>query len=279
MACTGKDKMRNARLRKSLSVAVFALIVVPVALARTLPMTLDGQETLVEVTAPDDGAYSQSHAAVVLVHGFTRTRETMTGHAVTLARDGYWVVVPDLPYVVDSRANAVALRDLIQQLQQGAVGEPLNRFVLVGFSAGGLSAVLAANAPGVVGYVGLDPFDRPSGVGLEAARRLAITAFLLRGPSSACNAYSIAEPWVKAFPNLIEDRQLAVASHCDFEATTDRLCTFVCGDTNPQSQAAVSDFLRRSVQRALPPDSRAGRTSRPAQGEVRDVTDQSQRKP
>ena len=243
-------------------------------------MTLDGQETLVDVTAPTANRTSFSfRGAVILAHGFTRTRETMAGHAVTLARDGYWVVVPDLPYVMDSRDNAAVLRDLIRQLQHGVAGEPLDRFVLVGFSAGGLSALLAADAPGVVGYVGLDPFDRPGGVGLEAARKLTIPAFLLRGPSAACNAYSIAEPWVKALPHLVEDRQFAAASHCDFEAPTDGVCRFVCGDTDPQNQATVSEFLRSSVRHAMPPDSRAGSIARPAQGHVREVTDESQDQP
>jgi len=275
-----QNKTRNTLLRHLLSVAVFVLVVASAAQARTLTMTLAGQETLVDVTAPEAGRASPSfHGAVILAHGFTRSRETMAGHAVTLARDGYWVVAPDLPYVFDSRDNAVALRDLLQQLQHGTAGEPLDRFVLVGFSAGGLSALLAADAPGVVGYVGLDPFDRPGGVGREAARKLAIPAFLLRGPSGGCNAYSIAGPWVKAFPNLVEDRQFTAASHCDFEAPTDRLCTFVCGDTNARNQAAVSHFLRRSVRRAMSPDSGARGFSRPAQGEVRQVTDEPQRKP
>jgi dienelactone hydrolase len=280
MACAAQNKMQNTLLRHLLNVAVFLLIVAPAAQSRTLTMTLDGEQTLVDVTPPAADRPSFSvRGAVILAHGFTRSRETMAGHAITLARDGYWVVVPDLPYVMDSRDNAIALRDLIRQLQHGAAGEPLDRFVLVGFSAGGLSALLAADAPGVVGYVGLDPFDRPGGVGLEAARKLTIPAFLLRGPSAGCNAYSIAEPWVKALPNLVEDRQLAVASHCDFEAPTDHLCTFVCGDTNPQNQAAVSEFLRRSVRRAMPPDSRAGGISRPAQGEIHEVPDEAKREP
>jgi dienelactone hydrolase len=280
MAYAGQDKTRHELFRNLLNVALFALIVATAAEARTLTLTLDGQQALVDFTAPAAGRASPSfHGAVILAHGFTRTRKTMAGHAVTLAQDGYWIVVPDLPSVFDSRHNAVALRDLLQQLQHGVAGVQLNRFVLVGFSAGGLSALLAADAPGVVGYVGLDPFDRPSGVGLEAARKLAIPAFLLRGPSAGCNAFSIAGPWVEALPNLIEDRQLAAASHCDFEAPTDRLCTFVCGGTNPRSQAAVSEFLRRSVRRALPPDSRAGRTSRPAESEIHEVPDKAQRKP
>lgn len=260
---------------------MFLLLAAPAAHARTLAMTLAGAETRVDVTPPAGGRDSSARiGTVILAHGFTRSRVTMAGHAATLAQDGYWVVVPDLPYLMDSRDNAVALRDLMRQLQQGAAGVPLDRFVLVGFSAGGLSALLAADAPGVAGYIGLDPFDRPGGVGLEAARKLAIPAFLLRGPAAGCNAYSIAEPWVKALPNLVEDRQFAKASHCDFEAPTDRICTFVCGETSPQNQATVSDFLRRSVRRALSPESsEAGVLARPAHGEVREVADQAQRKP
>ena len=275
-----QNKTLNTLLRHLLSVAVLLLIVAPTAQARTLTMTLDGQKTRVDVTAPTANRASfSSEGAVILAHGFMRTRETMSGHAVTLARDGYWVVVPDLPYVMDSRDNAVALRDLMRQLQHGVGGAPLDRFVLVGFSAGGLSALLAADAPGVVGYVGLDPFDRPGGVGLEAARKLTIPAFLLRGPSAGCNAYSIAEPWVKALSNLAEDRQFTAASHCDFEAPTDRLCTFVCGDTDPQNQATVNEFLRGSVRRAMPPDSRADSFARPAQGKVREMTNEPQDQP
>lgn len=175
----------------------------------------------------------------------------MAGHAEALGRAGFWVVVPDLPYLMDSRDNAVALRDLMAALREGAAGPSLERFVLVGFSAGGLSALLAADAPGVVGYIGLDPFDRPGGVGLDAARRLQVPAFLLRGPSAACNAYGIADPWLEALPNLVEDRQIEAASHCDFEAPTDRLCRVICGATDPGRQAVVREFLVTRVQHLL----------------------------
>jgi pimeloyl-ACP methyl ester carboxylesterase len=240
--------------RLLLGMAALVLGMAVTADARTLTMTLAGEKTPVDITAPTVPAgAAASRNAVILAHGFTRTRATFAGHAAMLARAGYWAIVPDLPFLLDSRDNAVALRDLIRQLQQGPAQAPLERFVLVGFSAGGLSALLAADAPGVVGYVGLDPFDRPNGVGLEAARTLAVPAFLLRGPSAACNAYSIAEPWVKALPHLVEDQQFAAASHCDFESPTDGLCTFVCGDTNPQNQSAVRMFLLESVRHAMPP--------------------------
>jgi hypothetical protein len=245
---------RSLASRLLSALAVLLLGTAGTADARTLTMTLAGAKTQVDITAPAMAAgAAASRDAVILAHGFTRTRATFAGHAAMLAHAGYWAIVPDLPFLLDSRDNAVALRDLIRRLQQGAAGAPLDRFVLVGFSAGGLSALLAADAPGVVGYVGLDPFDRPNGVGLEAARKLAVPAFLLRGPSAACNAYSIAEPWVKALPHLVQDQQFAAASHCDFESPTDGLCTFVCGDTKPQNQSAVSVFLLASVRRAMPP--------------------------
>jgi pimeloyl-ACP methyl ester carboxylesterase len=215
---------------------------------RTVALDLGGRSTPVDILAPGRG---DAPEAVILAHGFTRDRGTMTGHARRLAVQGVWAVVPDLPYRVDSRDNARALRDLVAALRKGAAGPRLERFVLVGFSAGGLAALLAADAPGVVGYIGLDPFDRPGGVGREAARRLRIPAYLLRGPSAACNAYSMAEPWGAALPLLVVDRQLPEASHCDFESPTDALCQFVCGRIEPQRQAVVQDFLSHAVGELL----------------------------
>ncbi len=244
-------RRRAGPARRSPWLAVLAgLLLSAAAGASTLQLQLGGRPTAVDVHAPRSGA---SRDAVILAHGFTRDRTTMAGHARMLAGEGVWAIAPDLPYLMDSRDNAIALRDLVLALQKGVAGPPLRRFVLVGFSAGGLSAVLAADAPGVVGYIGLDPFDRPGGVGLAAARRLQVPVYLLRGPSAACNAYAIAEPWVAAFPRLVVDRQLADASHCDFESPTDALCQFVCGRTDPARQAVVSEFLRAAVRELLQP--------------------------
>lgn len=215
--------------------------------ASTQDITLDGRLTLVDLYAPP----RPSNAAIVLAHGFMRSRATFAGHAAALASEGVLAVVPDLPYVSDSRKNARALIDLVGQLRAGALGPPVERVVLVGFSAGGLAALLAAHAPGVVGYVGLDAFDRPGGVGLEAARRLDTPALLLRGPSAFCNAYAIAGPWSAALKNLVAERTLAEASHCDFESPTDRMCELFCGRADAARQAIVRDTLREAVQRWL----------------------------
>jgi pimeloyl-ACP methyl ester carboxylesterase len=245
----GKRQFRPLRQLLTLAASIFAGTVT--ALPQTLEIQLAGRDTLVDVTAPSGTRADPPRGAVLLAHGFTRSRATMAGHAEVLGEAGFWVVVPDLPYLMDSRDNAAALRDLMTALRGGVAGRPLDRFVLVGFSAGALSALLAADAPGVVGYIGLDPFDRPGGVGLAAARKLQVPAFLLRGPSAACNAYGIADPWLDALPNLVENRQLEAASHCDFEAPTDRLCRMICGATDAGHQAVVREFLVTHVRSLL----------------------------
>ncbi|MCK7500859.1 MAG: alpha/beta hydrolase [Comamonadaceae bacterium] len=160
----------------------------------------------------------------------------MADHAAALAAEGVLAVTPDLPYVTDSRKNARALADLIGQLRAGLLGPPIERVVLVGFSAGGLSSLLAADAPGVVGYVGLDAFDRPGGVGLEAARRLTIPARLLRAPAVVLQRLRHRRAVVRrALRGLVEDRVIEHASHCDFESPTTRACEMFCGNTDPRA--------------------------------------------
>ncbi len=214
---------------------------------RAVELRLAGRQTVIDLYEP----LAVSHDAVVLVHGFTRTRQTMSEHARQLVTLGVLAVAPQMPFFFDSRDNARALRDLIASLRRGDYAPPVTRIVLVGFSAGGLAALLAADAPGVVGYLGLDPFDRPSRIGLDTARRLQTPTELLRAPSSACNAFSIAAPWSTALPRLVADRVLPAASHCDFEAPTDWICRTLCGRPDAARQAVVSEVLRNAARRWL----------------------------
>ena len=267
-------KPRSQRFRNVLTLLLALLPAAAFSQLRTVELTIGGRATAVDISSPAANGTIPIRGTVIIAHGFTRDRHAMAGHAAALAREGYWVIVPDLPYTMDSRDNARALRDLMQQLRHGAAGPSLDRYVLVGHSAGGLSTLLAANAPGVVGYVGLDPFDRPGGVGLEAAKVLQTPVYLLRGPSAFCNAYAIAEPWVKALPHLMEDRQLAAASHCDFESDTDWICEAACGSVDPRRQAVVREFILASVRRLL-----AAPQAAPARGQVEQVTAQPEQQP
>jgi dienelactone hydrolase len=213
----------------------------------TVDVVLDGRRTRADVYLPSRA----TGAAVILAHGFTRSRATMAGHAEALARGGFLAVAPDLPYLVDSRDNARALADLTALLWRGAFAAPAHRIVMVGFSAGGLAALLASGSQGVVGYVGLDPFDRPSGVGRSFARSLRVPAVLVRGPPSACNAFASAAPWAQALPLIEADHVIENASHCDFEAPTDAVCRFVCGPTDPARGRRIREELLEAVRRWL----------------------------
>lgn len=213
-----------------------------------MELALTGQPVRIEVYEPR----SPARGAVVLAHGFLRSPATMAGYAQAIAREGLLAIVPELPYVTDSRENARALAELVGRIREGAVVSRQERIVLVGFSAGGLATLLAAASPGVVGYVGLDAFDRPGGVGLKAARALPTPAVLLYGPPAFCNAYAIAQPWREALPALVHERLIPEASHCDFESPTDRLCTLVCGPTDTSRQREIAEAVLDAVKRFVP---------------------------
>lgn len=225
----------------------------PPSPVQTQVHALDGHRVTLDVYP----ATGPLRGAAILSHGFTRSRRTLAGHAQALADAGVLVLTPDLPCTFDFRCNARALAALVGLLRAGGTfSAPVERVVLVGFSAGGLSSLLAADTPGVVGFVGLDPFDRTmSGetdrLGLAAARRLRTEALLLRAPPSRCNAEAVSEPWGTVLPALWRDELIAGASHCDFESPTDWVCRLACGDADPARQQQVRQGLLDAAARWL----------------------------
>jgi dienelactone hydrolase len=223
------------------------------AILHTQVHTVDGHRVTLDVYP----AVGPLRGAAILSHGFTRSRRTLAGHAQALADAGVLALTPDLPCTFDFHCNARALAALVGSLRAGGVfGGPVERVMLVGFSAGGLSSLLAADTPGVVGYVGLDPFDRAmSGeterLGLTAASRLRTEALLLRAPPSRCNAEAVAAPWGTALPVLWRDELIADASHCDFESPTDWMCRLACGEADPARQQRVRQGLLDAAARWL----------------------------
>lgn len=218
---------------------------------RTQTHALDGHRVTLDVYP----AAGPLRGAAILSHGFTRSRRTLGGHAQALADAGVLALTPDLPCTFDFRCNARALAALVGALRDGgSFGAPVERIMLVGFSAGGLSSLLAADSPGVVGFVGLDPFDRTmpgetEPLGLAAAGRLRTQALLLRAPPSRCNAEAVAAPWGTVLPALWRDELIAGASHCDFESPTDWMCRLACGDTDPARQQRVHQALMDAAAR------------------------------
>ncbi len=238
-----------------IALALWALLAAaaPPAVA-THEVVLDGHRVTLDLHA----TAGTPRGAAILSHGFTRSRRTLAGHAQALADAGVLALTPDLPCTFDFRCNGRALAALVAQLRAGGrFGPPVERVMLVGFSAGGLSSLLAAETPGVVGYVGLDPFDRvmpdeTERLGLAAARTLRTEALLLRAPPSRCNAEAVAAPWATTLPRLWRDELIAGASHCDFESPSDWMCRLACGDTDPARQQRVRQGLLDAAARWLP---------------------------
>ncbi len=226
----------------------------PAIAPSTVEQTLAGRAVAVDVYRP----VGPPRGAVILSHGFTRSRTTLGGHATAIAEAGALALTPDLPTTFDFRRNAQGLAQLVERLRAGGTfGAPVQRVVLVGFSAGGLSSLLAAGTPGVVGYVGLDPFDRETrenggALGRDFAPRLRTEAILVRAPPSRCNAHAVAAPWGRLLPALVQDQVIDAASHCDFESPTDWMCRLACGATDAQRQAAVRAALMAAIARWLP---------------------------
>ena len=176
----------------------------------------------------------------------------MAGHADALARIGALVIVPDLPSWTDSRENGRALVELVARVRAGAFGAPIGARDARRILGGRARGTACRRQPRRRRLRRPRRVRSSRGRGLEAARTLRTPAFLVRGPSSFCNAYDIAAPWSAVLPVLVEERTIAGASHCDFEAPTDRWCTLLCGATDPARQKAVRDALRVAVERFLP---------------------------
>ncbi len=169
---------------------------------------------------------------VVLGHGFLRSFEHMDQHARSLAAAGYRVASVRFcnSSIWDGRHQANG-HDMV------AIADALGaqRVAYVGFSAGGLAALIAAREdPRALGVVALDLVDR-NGIGLTAARELDRPLIGLVGPPSECNAGSNGLP-VLAANRHSQIHRFPEASHCDFEAPTDWLCRRICGERPGSAQ-------------------------------------------
>lgn len=221
---------------------------------KTLAVTIKGKTVDVDVYQP----MGPQTGAAILTHGGFRGRKTMAQHAQALAARGVLAIAPDMPCTFDHRCNAGAIAELVKTLRDTETfGAKAKRVMLVGFSAGGLSSLLAADTPGVVGFVGLDAYDHlppneSERMGIVAARRLEKETLLLRAPASRCNAQSVSAPWKSAIKSLWRDDLIDGATHCDFEAPTDWLCRLACGDTDASRQLLVRQGLLDAAARWLP---------------------------
>lgn len=162
---------------------------------------------------------------VILAPGFLRNAETMEHLAKSLAEDGIETACISLKRSTPLNGNhAENARDMI------ALREALGwkNVAYAGFSAGGLSALLATSQdPACVKLVLLDPVDHKN-LGFEAASQASVPTLAMLGKPGPGNANRNAAAMLAAIPHcrIIE---VPDASHCDFEAKPSALCHFFTG--------------------------------------------------
>lgn len=168
---------------------------------------------------------SSGEKVVVMAHGFFRNEKTQRELAQHLASWGVPVVTVGFcnsrPWNGHHDKNAA---DMI--LVASAINA--KQVIYSGFSAGGLSAIIAASLDSrTLAYLGLDMVDNFD-KGLEAATAVKAPVFALIAESSSCNAKNNG---FAAFGKIENPSMLKVnsASHCDFEYPYDKKCAWVCG--------------------------------------------------
>jgi dienelactone hydrolase len=193
--------------------------------------SVDRCQVAFEVVEPHAGFGA---ATVVIAHGFLRDLSTMRGWAEHFASHGVRSVVVSFcastPFAGRHDRNALDLRAVADAV---AGSGPV---LYAGFSAGGLSALLAAaDDERAVAYLGLDAVD---GRGDRVTRTFSGPALFLAAEPSSCNAQGsmldVATRLERA--DLI---RIPYATHCHFEEPYAPLCERLCGRVEPAEAATA----------------------------------------
>ena len=194
--------------------------------------------------SPDGAAAAVGSGAepglVVLAHGFMRDLSTTRGWAREWAARGVRTVAVSFCNSgwLNGRHDRNA-EDLVAVARHIVPGPA--PIVYAGFSAGGLSALIAAGVDSrATAYLGLDPVD--SGGLAASVGTLRMPALFLFAAPSSCNAEN---NMLSAMPEA--NRRIALripyATHCDFENPTDAACERICGSV----EGEVGEEIRTTI--------------------------------
>ncbi len=189
-------------------------------------------------------------ATVILAHGFQRSRDTLRGWAAHWAGHGVPSVAVDL---CNSTWLAGHHDRNAEDLQAIANARQVTRRLYAGFSAGGLTALLAAEQdPAAIATLALDPVTtRRFAERLQGPQS---PRLLLFGQPSLCNAGNRAlaalqpatpEPSHGLAHELI--LRIPHTSHCQFEWPQDNGCARLCGQAQPLELARQHTLTLRAV--------------------------------
>ena len=180
---------------------------------------------------------------IILTHGFMRNLHTLTGWGTQLSARGFRVVLMSLcnSSWLSGRHQANA-NDLVAARQH--LG--FNAVIYGGFSAGGLSAYIAAlNDPSSAGYIGLDAVDSGN-LALNSPAPLQVPALFVTAPASVCNADGNFEQVMSSLPSH-DTVALTQANHCAFEMPNDRRCNWICGRLSEAETVAAQQQIISAV--------------------------------
>lgn len=179
---------------------------------------------------------------VVFGHGFARSRANMADWAEQAAKRGFVAAAPNFPGPIPNHdKNGEVLRSLAEHLATlgqdptspifGRV-DPKRRAV-VGHSAGGLAAALAASGAPEIGLaILLDPVDA-SEKGKAAAPNIVAPVVSIFADAGTCNAQGNGRAVFAAAPGPKVSLDVIGATHCDGESPSGFLCTTQCGASTP----------------------------------------------
>ncbi len=166
-----------------------------------------------------------SDVLVIIGHGFMRSKRKMAYLAQHLVSWGLSVVNVEYCnsklWAGNHDRNGADMAAVSRKLKADKV-------IYVGFSAGGLAAMVAANLDiNTRAVLGLDMVDN-QGLGKKIAPNLAVPFYGLIAAPSACNAKNNGLDSYALAPhsNVIKVED---TSHCHFEFPLDGKCSFVCG--------------------------------------------------
>ena len=216
---------------------------------------------------PSESLAAPPYPAVVISHGFARSKRFHANTACALAERGIVVLTPDLISLLGGeeaqQRNIENLVDHVRWLRTRATAEsdPLfdlldpGRIGLVGHSAGvaiSLEAAIELNEAGesVDALMLLDgvPWART----VDRAEELRELAFAsVRSEPSACNAEGAIRDVLARLPFATEDILVVGGSHCDPENPTDLLCRLACGGSNEQARGAYQELIGAFLGDAL----------------------------
>lgn len=172
---------------------------------------------------------------VILAHGFLRSPRTMDHLAKELAEAGIATACIKLKRSNPLNGNhAENARDMIALRQ--ALG--WKNVTYAGFSAGGLSALLAAaQDSSCEKLLLLDPVDS-AGLGLAAAPNARVPTLAILGKPGAGNAYRNASAMLAAIPNC-RVVEIPEAAHCDFEVRPSAACHLFTASVTEQNRTTT----------------------------------------